>query len=274
MALARNLKKNTRRKIEHKKSRKYIVFGALFIAIAVGAYGIVNIIQLTPDSNDKKEINYETGDRPLPQIVKLWVVAEGGLYLREDADSESAILKLIPDGTELEALETKDDWYKVKYMDKEGWVHKDYTTTKPPEESPTKGWNSYKNDSFKYTLQYPEDWVAVDYGKNDASNSESYVGLGLQLPSTLDPAKLPPIIIRVTNNTKAEVTAIYSKKTDVVSKKTTISGVEGTKYTYTSSSGTQITTFVVTKGSNTFILEESGGYSNELSLVVGSINLP
>jgi uncharacterized protein YgiM (DUF1202 family) len=278
MALARNLNKRNRYRKPNKKKlfgnkKQYIIYGAVIFAVLLGAYGIVNLVNYVP-TGEKQEIVYETGDRPLPQTIKIWVVADGGLNLREKADPKSSILILVPDGTELEALETKDDWYRVVYMNKEGWIHKDYTTIQAPAESPTKGWKTYKNDAYKYTLQHPSDWVAVDYGKNEASGSLSYVGLGLQLPEKLDPTKLPPIIVRVTPQSKEEVSAVYSKKSNVESKKATISGVEGTKYTYMTSSGTQVTSYVVTKGSNTFILEESGGYEQELALVVGSLNLP
>lgn len=276
MALARKL--NTRK---YKKQRnisldkkKYFIYGLVTVAIIVGVYGLVNLASFFPSGDEKQEIVYETGDRPLPQTIKIWVVADGGLNLRKEPDPKSSILILIPDGTELEALEAKSNWFRVKYMDKEGWVHKDYTTTQAPVESPTKGWTTYKNESFKYTLQHPDDWVAVDYGVNSASGSLNYVGLGLQLPQTLDPSNLPPIIIKVTSQTKAEVEAFYEKKADTTSEKATISGIEGAKYTFNNSSGTQVNAYVVTKGSNTFILEESGGYEQELTLIVGSLNLP
>lgn len=55
------------------------------------------------------------------------VSADGdGLTLREDADSNSGGLTLIPDGTEIAIEEVKDGWGRVNYDGMTGWVSLDY----------------------------------------------------------------------------------------------------------------------------------------------------
>lgn len=246
----------------------------ILVALSFGLYGVLNLSKLSNQGN-KTEMKYEsTGDKPLPQKINLWIKAEGGLYLREEASSKSTILKLIPDGTQLEAIETSGEWYKVSYADKTGWVHKNYTTTQAPAEDPTKEWNNYKNSGFGYSLRFPKDWVVQDYGENPASGSTSYVALGVQLPAQLDPLKLPPVIIRISQKPQSEVEAFYKNSSGSVSEGVTVSGLSATKYTYNSSAGTQMTAYVLVKGSKVYVIEETGGFSEELSGIVGSLNLP
>lgn len=273
MALARNLgnKKKFSLKIPKLKKRGIIIL--VVVAIAVGVYGLVSLSRLTPIDQEKKEIKLETGDRPLPQKIEIWVTADGGLFMRKEPNSKAEILKTIPNGTKLEALETQAEWYKVSYMNQTGWVNKGYVTTKTPAEDPIKNWNTYQNKSFNYSVRYPSEWVAQDYGANPATNSQSYVGFGPQLSPQLNPSVLPPVIIRVTGDSKEKAEKDYKSAQNSTPESVTVSGIAGTKYTFNASSGTQMTAYVVSKGSLTFIIEETGGYSDELTKMIGGLNL-
>jgi hypothetical protein len=276
MALARNLKPkrfNFKPKFKLPKLKKPVIYGLVALAILLGTFGVIYIIRIIPKKEDKAEIKLETGDRPLPQVTPLWVTAEGGLIMRESADKGSKQLILIPNGTILSATEIQGDWYKVTYMDKTGWVNKGYVTTQAPAEDPTKNWNTFANKSFGYTLRYPKEWVAQDYGANPASNSQSYVGFGPQLSAVLDPTLLPPVIIRVTGQTKEQVEASYVGAANSIAEVATVSAMPATKYTYNASSGTQMTAYVIAKGALTIVVEETGGYSDELVKIIASINL-
>lgn len=281
MALARNLKPNRIPKIKGSKNsgnknyKKIAIYVLIGVAIIFGIYGILNLSRLAPAEEEKQGVIFETGDQPLPEEVKIWIDADGGLNMRSEPSTKSEILKIIPDDTELVALELSDDWYKVDYDGKTGWVHKDYVRTynENQETGITDGWKTYKSTSYAYSVQYPKDWVLLDYGANKAANLLGYVGFGVQLSDKLDPAKLPPVVIKVTGDTKDIVDAGYSKKTDVATSEAIISGAKGTKYVYTASTGVQMTSFVVAKGSKTYILEESGGYADELQAMVGRFRL-
>jgi hypothetical protein len=276
MALARNLnpkKFDFLSKIKFPKWKKPVWIGILIGAIVIGVFGVIYLTRIIPKEEDKQSIKLETGDRPLPSTISLWVNADGGLVMREGPDKGAKQLLLIPNGTQLAATELSGDWYKITYMDKTGWVNKGYVTTTAPAEDPTKAWNSFSNKGFGYTLRYPKEWVAQDYGANPASNSLNYVGFGPQLGATLDPVLLPPVIVRVTAQTKEQAEDVYKKSANVVTEAATISGLAGSKFTFNASSGTQMTAYVVAKGSQIIIIEETGGYSDELVKIIASLNL-
>lgn len=276
MALARNLRPKRfdfKARFKLPKWKKPVWIGLLVLAILIGTFGVIYLIRIVPNENDKKSITLETGDRPLPQTISLWVTADGGLVMREGADKGAKQLLLIPNGTKLEATETKGDWYKVTYMDKTGWVNKGYVTTALPVEDPIKNWNTFANKNFGYTLRYPKEWVAQDYGANPATNSQSYVGLGPQLAAALDPSLLPPVIIRVTAQTKEQSEATYKTAANSIPEAVTVSGLPGTKYTFNASSGTQMTAYVIARGAVTIVIEETGGYSDELTKIISSLIL-
>lgn len=276
MALARNLnskKFDFRSKLKLPKWKKPVWIGLLIFAIFAGTFGVIYLTRIMPKEEDKQSIVIETGDRPLPGTIKLWVTADGGLVMREGPDKGSKQLLLIPNGTELSATELSGDWYKVTYMDKSGWVNKGYVTTTAPAEDPTKSWNTFTNKGFGYTLRYPAEWVAQDYGANPATSSTSYVGFGPQLGAALDPVLAPPVIVRVTASTKEEAEKKYKTASNSIAEPATVSGLAGTKYTFNASSGTQMTAYVVSRGANTMIFEETGGYSDELLRMIASLNL-
>lgn len=276
MALAKNLnpRKNKLKLPKFKKMNKWVVYGVIAISVVILSFGIVLIIpHIFPKSSEKVEVKYETGDRPLAQKTILWVTAEGGLFMRENPDSKSRAISLIPDRTQLTAEEIQGDWYKVIYQEKSGWINKGYTTTQAPAEDPTKNWQTYQNKTAGYSIRYPMEWVVQDYGSNPATGSDNYLGIGPQLPPTLDPSQLPPVVLRTTKNTLESIESNLSKQSSVVVEQTTISGISGKKFTYNASSGVQMTTFVILKGSTVFIFEETGGYSDELNKIIQTIIL-
>lgn len=238
---------------------------------------VFGAVQLLPHfilgKSDKKEIKFETGDRPLPQTTNIWVKASDGLVMREKPDISSKQIYLIPNGTQLEATELEGNWYKVSYMGKNGWVNKNWVTTQAPAEKPTKGWNNYADTQNGYTLRYPKEWVVQDYGVNPATDSNSYIGFGPQLPAELDPAVLPPVILRITDQSSTQVKDSYKENSGAVFKKVTISGYAGERVTFNSSSGTQMNAYFVARGGKVYILEETGGYADELTKMVASLNL-
>lgn len=274
MPIARNLGNKAKiPKIKLPKPKKWMIWGAVFLALVIGIFGVVSLVRVLQPKAQKEEIKVPTGDRPLPQTISLWVTAEGGLTMRENPDVKSSRLYLIPFRTQLVATESGGDWYKVTYMDKTGWVNKNFVTTQAPAEDPTKNWNTFVNKNFGYSLRYPKEWVAQDYGANPATNSTNYVALGPQLPATLDPSKLAPVIIRITTQTKDQIETSYKNNQGAVLEPVTVSGIAASKITYNSSSGTQMTAYVVAKGSSTVVIEETGGYADELAKIIASLNL-
>ncbi len=279
MALARNLEPNRpvrirgqKKKINYKKTALYLALG---LAVLLGIYGIFNLSRLAPAEEDKKDVVFSTGDKPLPEEIRLVVNASGGLNMRAEPDVESEILKTIPNGTELVAKELSGDWYKVTYESKSGWVHRDYVRVVEEERSldTRDGWKTYQSPNHGFSVSYPKDWVSLSYGANRAANLLDYVAFGPQLSDELDPTRLPPVVVKVTDDTKKAVSDVYNKKTDVSSTSAKIAGIDGSRYVYRADSGVQMTAYIVSKTNRTYILEESGGYTDELKGMVDSFRL-
>lgn len=281
MALAQNLQnhKILRPKKpggDNKKLKKYLIIFTVVLAVCIGVYGVVNLTRIVPKDEDREELVLETGDRPLPKEVKIWTTAEGGLNLRSEPSTDGEVLTTIPADTELTAEELAGDWYKVTYKGKTGWVHKDYVRTFTDEESTTastEGWEKYANTKYGYSTERPADWVARDYGANAAANLVSYVAFGAQLSDTLDPAVLPPVVIKTTTDSVTDVEKIYGKKTDSAASNVKVAGIAAKKYTYTASSGVQMTAYILASSKYTYILEESGGYSTELTEIAENFKI-
>jgi len=280
MAIAKNLQKYQKsgRKFRipgfFKKNGTKIIIGLVILSVLLGVYGIINLIRLAPKNEDKQDVVFETGDQPLPQKILLYVDASGGLNMREEPNATSRILKTIPNGTKLEATLLEGEWYQISYDGQTGWVNqnyvKTYTETAPPA---TEGWQNYQNSSFGYGVSYPGDWVKMDYGASQAAGLDSYVGFGAQLSDQINPSVLPPVAVKVTKDALATVTDSYKSKLNVVEAAATVSGLAAKTYVFTASSGVQMTAYVVSNGTYTYILEESGGYADELSEMAKSFKI-
>jgi hypothetical protein len=273
MALAKNLqKKKYGKKIKLSKLNAKAIWLLVFVAVLLGVYGLINLSRIAPSTSQKAEIKLETGDRPLPQKVQLWVTADGGLNMRAEPQPKAKIVILIPSGTQLEAEETEGDWYKVSFMNKTGWVNKGYVTTQPPAEDPAKDYKTLIEKDQGFSLRYPKDWVYQNYGANPATSSRAYYAFGAQLGPQLDPVNLPPIILRISEKEKNVIDGQYVALGGVP-EEASVSNLAATKYTYNSSSGVQMTAYIVAKGAVTYIIEETGGYFTELELIVKNLTL-
>lgn len=58
-------------------------------------------------------------------------VTADSLRLREGAGTDSAVLSMIPNGTEIDVMAEEGDWYLVSYRGLMGYVHQDYIDFTP-----------------------------------------------------------------------------------------------------------------------------------------------
>lgn len=280
MAIAKNLQNYQRQTGKFKipgflkKHKKKIIIGAIILSVLLGVYGIINLVRLAPKAEDKQDLVYETGDQPLPQKILIYIDADGGLNMREEPNTTSSILKTIPNGTKLEATLVQGEWYQVVFDGKTGWVNQKYVKTYTGNEvAIADSWQPYQNTAFGYSLSFPKDWVKVDYGASQTAGLVSYVGFGAQLADEINPNVLPPLAVKITKDVAATVDASYRAKSNVTATEATVSGAKGTMYVFTASSGVQMTAYMVSGSGYTYILEESGGYSDELSEMVKNFKL-
>jgi|GEM_PF-928673 len=259
------------------KRKKIIISILIVIALFFVIYTIYKVNSYKPDSGKKEAVKIETGDRPLKKTTTIFINADGGLNLRQDRNTKSAKLVLIPNGTKLEATEELDGWYKVSYDGKEGWISKEYTTIQAPPADPATGWSLYTNTNQGYKIKYPPGWKYQDYGGNEATKSLAMTAFSIQeLPTTLPQGSefIAPVIIQVSGRSIDEVTKEYTSIGGVVGEGMTVAGIPATKYTYTSvMSNTQTTGIVFSANGKTFILSEGGGYAEDLLKMANTFTL-
>ena len=58
------------------------------------------------------------------------IVNTDTLKLRKEASTDCEVLELLSQNQELEVIEQSGDWYKIKYKQMVGYVHKDYIKVK------------------------------------------------------------------------------------------------------------------------------------------------
>lgn len=75
----------------------------------------------------------ETGEEILEELpeesafrVRIGYVVNGNLNLREQPSKDSKILKVIPIGTAVTVQEETDGWYRVDFLNAEGWVMSEF----------------------------------------------------------------------------------------------------------------------------------------------------
>lgn len=266
--LSRNLYKLKKAPLGEKR-KKLIISSILAISIFFIIYGLYSFNKIKPANGEKVEIKLETGDRPLKKNETVYIKADGGLSLRKERDKSSEKLAVIPNNTKLEATEELDGWYKVNYEGKEGWIAKKFTTLEAPAEDVYKDWSLYTGTGYK--IKYPLGWKVKNYGQTGENVSSLVAFSNSDLPETI-PANaefIAPIFVKVTTKTLEEVKKDYASISGVKVEELKIGSVAATKYTYTSEfSNTEMTGVVIGAGSKTIVLDESGGYGEDLANMI------
>jgi hypothetical protein len=272
--LSRNLYKVKKAPLSDRR-KKVILSVLLVFSVFFIVYGIYNLKQIVPVSGKKEEVKVETGDRPLKQSKFVYTTADKGLSLRKDRDQNSERLVLIPNKTKLEATEELDGWYQVTYEGKTGWISKQYTTMDAPETDQFSSWQVFSTTTFK--IKYPVGWKVKDYGADSNNKVAQLIAFSnLDLPDTIPTGTefIAPITIKVTNKTIEEAKASYTSISGVTTEPISVGSLSGDKYVYTSTlSNTQMTAVVVSTGSNVMILDEAGGYAEDLLNMIKTFSL-
>lgn len=82
-----------------------------------------------PESESESETESETQTPPsTEEIPKLYaqVISKSNLNLRKEANTTSAVLISIPNGTKVEIIEEFDGWFKVSYKGHIGYISSSY----------------------------------------------------------------------------------------------------------------------------------------------------
>ena len=274
------LSKNTIKSSLPKKSgykKRLLLSIVIIFSITSIAYGFYTFQKMKLADSSTAESNVQTGDRPLAQSQVVYVTgADGGLSLRKEADKSSQRLAYVPNKTKLETQEELNGWYKVTYNGKIGWISKEYTTTQAPPEDPQKSW-SYCVTKYGYKIKYPLGWKYQDYGAFPVAQTVGLVAFSSQeLPKTIPAGSdfIAPITVEVTSRSLSEANKSFSSISGVVVEPVTINGIAATKYTYTSVlSNTQMTGLVLSSKGKTMVLNEGGGYSEDLLKMANTISI-
>lgn len=174
-------KKTVKKKSKGFSKKKVLIALAILLALLLGAFGGYLYFK---NSNKPKEESKPAETTTTPPETKtpdkiVYITADGGLNMREDASSSSKSLAVIPNGTKLTVLEEKDGWYKVEYNGQTGWVSKDFVSETKPADMQTYTGTGFSPDGPKFSIQYPTDWTIADYKISKTDNGKTYkIALG------------------------------------------------------------------------------------------------
>ncbi len=84
--------------------------------------------QTEPESQPKTEES-ETPTPPATVTLTYGKVTASSLNFRDKASASGEIITSLPEGTEVQVLETLEGWYKISYDGKEGYVSARYIET-------------------------------------------------------------------------------------------------------------------------------------------------
>ena len=85
----------------------------------------------TTTQSDNKE-NNDTKKETAP-LNKTGYISSTGINFREEPNTESKVLKVFSQNAKVTILEEQGTWYKIKHNDKEGYVLKEYVSSKKVE---------------------------------------------------------------------------------------------------------------------------------------------
>lgn len=103
-------------------------------------------------------------------------VTGNSVRLRKEANTKSSILETISKNTEVEVLSEEENWYKVSYNDKEGYIHKDYLKVEEQVEETTTIEESNSEDTEK-SEEVQEEVIEEKVELGDKLNNDSKVYL-------------------------------------------------------------------------------------------------
>src|SRR3989344_1893406 len=132
--------------------------------------------------------------------------------------------------------------------------------SKPADE--TSNWKTYENTKYGYSIKYPSEWLAKEFGPID-SKTLSFIGLGIAVS---DPIKAS-MIIQVTLRSYEEQLQIGPEKTTPI----TVGGLVGVRKTEGSSNpdaGNNIN--VVLPAKNTIVLAINEKYSKTFDQILST----
>ena len=116
-------------------SKTLVVIARLvLILIVVGLIGFIFLGRAKPEetkSTEKQASSSANTDSKKTTDIG-YVTALEGLNLREQPTTDSNIILLLPEGTQVQILGTDNDWYYVEAQTK-GYVSKEYISTTKPE---------------------------------------------------------------------------------------------------------------------------------------------
>ena len=129
-------------------------------------------------------------------------VNTNGVRIRKDATTDSEIVTNLNNGTDVEVLEQKDNWYKVKYNDSEGYMHKDYITIKDGE--------TIKNEDYTNN-QEPENVTTDDNIENTSlENNQEQIS---EFPKNAETSRETKVYI--IPSITGKIKTILSEKTQI-----------------------------------------------------------
>lgn len=173
--------KKTKKKKSDKKNLKII--GLIVLTVLVTAAVVLGVIyyldqQKKAEEEVKEEVIEEIKEE-LEEVVEegyVYISSEVGLNMREEPNTNSKVLAIIPYATKISVLLEKTGWIETEYQNEKGWISADYTTKENP--------LVYENTTYGFSLTFKPSWAGYKFFETTSPKGTSVEVYYVALPTT------------------------------------------------------------------------------------------
>lgn len=180
--------KSKKKKIKEKKQKavksekKWLKIVAIILLTAlVTAAAVLGIMYYMGQRGEKDEeieapfVEEMEGVLEESEEQFVYISSEVGLNMREEPDSNSKSLAVIPFGTKIPVLEKSNDWIKTEYEQKEGWVFAEFVTETDP--------LVYENKVYGFGFTFKPSWAGYNFFEIKGPESTAVIGYYVAVPT-------------------------------------------------------------------------------------------
>lgn len=169
--------KKTKKKKSDKKDLK--IAGLIMLTVLVTAAVVLGVIYYL---DQQKEVEEEVKEEVVEEIKEeleegyVYISSEVGLNMREEPNTDSKVLAIIPYATKITILSEKTGWIETEYQNEKGWVSADYTTKENP--------SVYENSAYGFSFTFKPSWAGYKFFETNSNEGTAVAGYYVALPTT------------------------------------------------------------------------------------------
>lgn len=183
------------KKKKTKSDKKWLKMSGLVGLVALATAAIIFGVMYFMDQQEKVEepVQEETVAEPeenTEEVVEdnsVYISSEVGLNMREEPNTDSKVVAIIPYATKIPVLSEKAGWIETEYQNEKGWVSSEYTSKENP--------SVYENTTYGFGFEFKPSWAGYKFFEAKNTGSTTAVTYYVALPTTdtswLEPGGVP-----------------------------------------------------------------------------------